>query len=211
MSAELEAVWRVDEFESLLSPRPNFLNDTLLDVTSPTVALLYRKQMDPSHSQIQIQIVDPSHFSTLIITRARFLSPPSPSLYMEYPPAAFLHAGTTLQTDPVPSPVCVHYLTPRTGVFAYFYPHRTPQLVAPVPSPGPIKTCISTGIYYSTYYFSLHHVWFCIYRLTPDADARSDPDLENAPSTSRHCWTETVQRMTSVWTLIITVSTVVVM
>ena len=97
---------------------------------------------------------------------------------------------------------------PRTGVFAYFYLHRTPQLVALGPSP--IKTYISTGIYYLTYYLSLHHIWFCIYRLHSDADAGSDSDLENASPTSRQCWTETVKRMTSVWTLIITVSSTVV-
>ena len=120
MSAELEAVWRVDEFESLLSPRPNFLNDTLLDVTSPTIALLYRKSMDPSHSQIQIQIVDPSHISTLIITRARFLSPPHLHSTWNILPQPSYMQGLPCKLTQYPLP-CAFNVSRRERVFLLIF------------------------------------------------------------------------------------------
>jgi len=58
---------------------------------------------------------------------------------------------------------------------------------------------------YATRFLDLHHIWFNVYRLIPDASS----GLENAPISRRSYWTETVQRMKRVWTLIIMVSSLI--
>jgi len=64
---------------------------------------------------------------------------------------------------------------------------------------------ISVAYYYSTRYLTLHRIWSGIYRLN---NARNS-DLENAPTSRRLCWTETIQKMTRIWTLIIMLSSLV--
>ena len=54
---------------------------------------------------------------------------------------------------------------------------------------------------------SLQGIWFRVYRQDPDV---CDMDLENAPTSRRTNWTETIQKMKRVWTLIVKASSLII-
>ena len=105
-----------------------------------------------------------------------------------------------------PPSVCVRSLRRTRAVsltpFLRMPPHSTST------SPNQIFWRGTSAIfYYSTRFLSLHYVWFSVYRLIPDART---PDLENATTSGRSCWTETVQKMNRVWTLFIMASSLII-
>ena len=69
-----------------------------------------------------------------------------------------------------------------------------------------VLTFATSAFCFAANFFSLHHLWFTVYRLSPGA---RDSDLEDANSSRRVCWTEALQRMRKIWTLSMTVCVVV--
>jgi len=65
----------------------------------------------------------------------------------------------------------------------------------------------SPSTFYGARFLSLHHFWFSIYSLAPTA---RDSDMENAATSRRTSWTEAINRMQKVWTLIMTVPIVII-
>jgi len=64
-----------------------------------------------------------------------------------------------------------------------------------------------TYAYYGVRLLGLHHFWFSIYSLAPTA---RDSDMENAATSRRTSWTEAINRMQKIWTLIMTVPVVII-
>ena len=145
---------------------------------------------------------------------------------MDYPPAALLPAHPSLQetqcascnyanarplvtSDAISVPgssVCVSL--PHEREQGYWLPfHR----ISPRPaSTWPVQIFLRYTLaifYYATCSIGLHRIWFSIYQSIPNG--RSS-DLENAPTSRRSCWTETVQKMKRAWTLIIMVSSLLI-
>jgi len=146
---------------------------------------------------------------------------------LELPPAAIIQASPTLQDAQFSS--CAHagpcagcsarsfdlgsdttrslgYVrSPHLRNNANFYFDRIPPQLMPSPIDMSLEY-ISVVFYYSTRHLNLHRIWFGVYQLNPNVN---NSDLEIAPTSRRRCWTETIQRMSRVWTLIIMVSSLV--
>jgi len=67
--------------------------------------------------------------------------------------------------------------------------------------------CTLAVFHYSTCFLGLYRIWFNAYQLIPDAH---DFDLATAPTSYRSYWTETVQKMKMVWTLIFMICSLVI-
>jgi len=145
---------------------------------------------------------------------------------MKYPPAALLPAYPSFQeaqcascnyanarplvrSDVVSVPgssVCVGL--PHEREQGYWFPfHRiSPRPVSTWPVQKLLRYMLAI-FYYATCSLGLHRIWFSIYQLIPN---ERSSDLENAPTSRRSRWTETVQKMKRVWTLIIMVSSLLI-
>ena len=91
-------------------------------------------------------------------------------------------------------------------LFVKFY-HRIPPRPSSVSLTQILSRYTLAVFYYSAGFLCLHRIWFNVYCLVPDVN---DSDLENAPTSGRLCWTETVQKMKRVWTLIIMASSLII-
>ena len=151
------------------------------------------------------------------------LLPHHSSLHMNYPPVALLpglqeaqrascsHASVhPMVTSDVLSvlrtSVCVslpHSKLARSLTFLRRTSPR-PTLTSPMQM---VLSYMLTTFYYATRFLGLHRIWFNVYRFI--LDARSS-DLESAPTSRRSCWTETVQKMKRVWTIIIMASSLII-
>jgi len=108
------------------------------------------------------------------------------------------------------SPWCVHILNSRPPSrrsimsLSHFLKFRERRLCTPICS---FMKYASPASYYGARFFSLHHFWFTIYRLAPTT---RKSDMENPATSRRTSWTEAVNRMQKLWTLIMTVPVVII-